>query len=338
MGKGSRKYWKQTRVFLGGVRFRNILVFLFFLVVSASFWLMQTLNESLRVDVDVPLQLRNVPAAVVITTELPSEITVSLRDRGTSLVRFLRHKGLSPVVLDFAKYDRGAESGHVQFQQAEIVRLLQLQLESTTRVEGIAPDTLELYYTRNKSRRLPVEVNGKIAAAPQNYLLGQSCQPDSVEVFAPSQVLDTMQCVYTEKLDLSHLTETVHQNVRLQGQKGMKFDTTQVALTVVVDYYIERSVEVPIIGLNFPPDRQLRVFPSRATITFRVGAVKSNRDWENSFVLAATYEELLSNEDARYKLHLKSVPEDVSNVRIYPPDVDYLIEQVYNPDAAVGKE
>ena len=32
-------------------------------------------------------------------------------------------------------------------------------------------------------------------------------------------------------------------------------------------------------------------------------------------------------------LHLKSVPEDVSNVRISPMEVDYLIEQVYNPEA-----
>ena len=333
MGKGLKAYWKLARVFLSGVHFRNVLVFLFFLMVSASFWLMQTLNESLQVDVEVPLQLQNVPSSVVVTTELPSQITVSLRDRGTSLFRFFRHKGLSPIVFDFSKYDNGHESGHVQFQQTEITRLLQLQLESSTSVQEISPDTLEYFYTRNKGRRLPVEVNGMVSTTPQNYLLGLSCQPDSVEVFAPSEVLDTMHCVYTEKLDMTNLTETLHRSARLQGRKGMKFDTAQVAITAVVDYYLEQSVEVPIIGLNFPPDRQLRVFPSKATVTFRVGSVKANRDWAKSFVLAATYEELLKNEGLRYMLHLKSVPEDVSNVRISPMEVDYLIEQVYNPEA-----
>ena len=142
-----------------------------------------------------------------------------------------------------------------------------------------------------------------------------------------------MHCVYPEKLDMTNRTETLHRSASLQGRKGMKFDTAQVAITAVVDYYLEQSVEVPIIGLNFPPDRQLRVFPSKATVTFRVGSVKANLDWTKSFVLAATYEELLKNEGLRYMLHLKSVPEDVSNVRISPMEVDYLIEQWYNPEA-----
>ena len=45
-------------------------------------------------------------------------------------------------------------------------------------------------------------------------------------------------------------------------------------------------------------------------------------------MLAVTYEELLQNEDPKIRLHLKSMPPGVSNVRIDPAEVDYLIEQV----------
>ena len=38
------------------------------------------------------------------------------------------------------------------------------------------------------------------------------------------------------------------------------------------------------------------------------------------------------NASDKYRLHLKSLPEGVSNVRITPAEVDYLIEQIETED------
>ena len=99
-------------------------------------------------------------------------------------------------------------------------------------------------------------------------------------------------------------------------------------VTAYVDYYTEKMVEVPIIGLNFPADKALRTFPAKAKVTFRIGSARFNLIGPESFVLATTYEELLQNTSSKYHLHLKSLPPGVSNVRIQPQDVDYLIENV----------
>ena len=45
------------------------------------------------------------------------------------------------------------------------------------------------------------------------------------------------------------------------------------------------------------------------------------------FVLVVSYEELLQNTSSKIPLHLKSIPEGVSAVRIHPAEVDYLLEQ-----------
>ena len=37
--------------------------------------------------------------------------------------------------------------------------------------------------------------------------------------------------------------------------------------------------------------------------------------------------ELLANESSKISLHLKSIPEGVSSVRIHPSEVEYLLEQ-----------
>lgn len=317
---------RKIRLALLSSKARETLVFLFFLAISFGFWLLQTLNESFDIRLRVPLQLTDVPENVVITTPLPQMITVSVHDRGTSLIRFMRRGELKPVNISFATYDNGASSARVQIPLQEVQRELQTQLDATSHIQSIHPDTIEYYYNRGLSYRLPVHVGGKITTTPQNYLVGTHSDPDSLTVYAPVNVLDTMQAAYVN-VSLSKLTGNTTVTVSPRSMKGVRYEPSEVRVTALVDYYTEKTVEVPIIGLNFPADKVLRTFPAKARVTFRVGSTQFSRYTADNFVLAATYEELIQNEAPKYRLHLKSLPEGVSNARIVPQEVDYLIEQ-----------
>ena len=322
-----KQYWQKTWNFLISPQFKEFLVFAFFLLVSASFWLLQTLNESFELTVSVPLELKDVPKNVMITTELPTEVSVVVRDRGTSLFQYFRHRQLSPIQLEFSHYDNGSTSSRVQVSLLEVQRAIQSQLEASTKVQSIHPDTLEFYYNRGLRYRLPVRVLGNIDVAPQNYLIGVQCEPDSVDVYAPTSILDTMQYAYTQPVELTGLTSSVTSSVKMPVKPGVKFQPSSIDFTARIDYYTEKTVQVPIISSNFPAEKQLRTFPATVQVTFRVGAAQFSQVTAESFVLSVTYEELLRNESDKYRLHLKSIPDGVSNVRISPAEVDYLIEQ-----------
>jgi hypothetical protein len=85
---------------------------------------------------------------------------------------------------------------------------------------------------------------------------------------------------------------------------------------------------VPIIGTNFPAGYTLRTFPPSAQVSFRIGAKDYKSVTADNFVLTATYEELLTLPDSVLHLQLRSIPEGVSQVRIQPEAVQFLIEQV----------
>lgn len=306
----------------------DALIFLFFLGVAGSFWLSQTLNETLELEVRVPLRLDSVPENVMITTEPPKEIVAVVRDRGTTLVRYWQRRELKPVVLNFADYDNGAVAGRIQIPQSTILHAVQETLDGTSHVQSLQPDTIDFYYNRGLRYKLPVRVLGNITTTPQGYLLRVDTHPDSVEVYAPTAVLDTMQAAYTKAVSMMDLSSTVTAKAQLVTIKGVKYEPQEVDVTAYVDYYTEKMVEVPIIGLNFPADKALRTFPAKAKVTFRIGSARFNLIGPESFVLATTYEELLQNTSSKYHLHLKSLPPGVSNVRIQPQDVDYLIENV----------
>ena len=315
-------------------KYRDFLVFLFFLIVSACFWFLQSLDETLEVDIVAPLALHNVPENVRITAPLPSEVLVSVRDKGATLVRYYRKGKIDSVFVDFNQYDNGLISSGVQIPRADVQRIVQSKLESTTRILGMLPDTLDFYYNRGHGKLLPVAIRGTVTASSNSYLRGVTASPDSVVVYAPSAILDTLHAAYVQPVDMQDLTRTTSVRTGFARMRGVKYEPDQVTVQADVDYYTEKTVEVPIIGLNFPADRMLRTFPSRAKVTFRVEAARLRQVSAANFVLAPTYEELMRNESDKYLLHLRSVPEGVSNVRISPMSVDYLIEQIEDKEGS----
>ena len=326
MRYGIVKVWVRIKSLLFGKKSHDFFVFLFFFVVSSAFWLLQTLNETFETEVSVPLKLKNVPENVHITTGLPSQVNITIRERGTTLLHFFRYSVQNTIEVDFDKYDAGLTNARVQVPTTDVQRLIQKQLGVTSHIISMRPDTLEYYYNRGVGRLLPVKVCGNISASPQNYIQSISLSEDSVMVYAPNAVLDTMQYAYTQAVSLSGMKENAVHNISFRRMKGVEYIPDMVQMTARVGYYAEKTVEVPIIGLNFPADKELRTFPSKAKVTFRVESGRYQRITAENFVLAITYEELLQNPTDKYRLHLKSLPEGVTNARISPREVDYLIE------------
>lgn len=304
------------------------MVFLFFFGISFGFWLLQKLDDTFEAEIEIPLQLTNIPRGVMITTPLPDHVVVTVRDRGTQLVQYMRNRKIKePLKMDFSLYDTGDASGHGFIPIVDVQHVLQSSLLATTHVLKISPDTLEYYYNRGQHRTMSVKLLGQISTQAQNYLQYVTFQPDSVTVYAPEAVLDTMRHAYTEAVMETNLGRTKTWKLKLEGPRGVKFVPDVIDITAHVDIFTEQSVMVPVIGTNFPADKTLRTFPSEVKLTYRVGAANAKFIKPESFVLTTTYEELQLLGSDRLRLHLKSLPIGVSNVRIEPQEVDYLIEQ-----------
>lgn len=330
MSKKERIY-KQLKDSLFGTKSHEVVVFCFFLAVSFGFWLLQALNDTLDREVQVKLELVNVPSDVVIIDSLPSTVGVTIQNKGLALARHSISSLFRPnrAKIDFTKYDIGKSEAEVYISAADMQRTVGRLFIASTKVLSFRPDTLHFSYNHGMSRTLPVKLAGIIKATPQNYIQNIRIEPDSVRVFAPASVLDTMHAVYTEIFAQDGLHEAGSYQVAMRKQKFQKYDPDQVSIKVNVGYYIEKTLRVPVIGLNFPAEKKLRSFPAEVSVTFRVESGRFHQITAEDFVLATTYEELLQNaEESKLSLHLKTVPEGVSDVRISPQEVDYLIEQV----------
>lgn len=307
---------------------RDVLVFLMFCLASAVLWLFQTLHEDYETEVQIACVLTNVPNGVIVTEDLPPQLSVTVKDRGSTLVSYL-WKEMPPLAIDFSLHDQGQAFGHVVLSHNEIQRMLFPLLQSSTRIVSLHPDTLVYYFNRGVKKRLPVTFHGDVETSPQHYLEAVRIEPDSVTVWGDKAVLDSMKTVSTMVTNLSGLTRTHEQMVDIAPIRGAKIEPQQVMITAEVDVYTDKKVRVPIVGTNFPGGYNLRTFPSSVLVSFSIGSRQYKKVTAENFVITATYEELLEQPDSMLTLQLRSVPEGVTQVKIIPERVQFLIEKTY---------
>ena len=324
------KLSQKTKNFLLNAKSREFLVFLFFLIIAAGFWLLQTLDNEYETELTFPVKLRGIPQDVVITSEPASDVHIKVKDRGTVLLNYSLRSRFLPVVIDFSDYQKSGN--HVKIFASDYERKILSQLSTSTKLLEVNPDTLEFIYTTGQSKYVPIKLHGHVAAARQYYISDTLIRPDSVLVYAPRHLLDTINCVETQSINLPNIADTTTTILSLLPVKGAKFVPDEIDVTFAVDMYTEKTVEVPLIGVNFPAGMVLRTFPSRVQVTFQVGMGHFKEITADDFLISVSYEELMKEPSDTYTVKFKVVPTGIAIIRTIPGKVEFLNEHISSPN------
>lgn len=304
---------------------KEFLVFLFFLLVAFVFWYLMTMNHEYEMAYTVKTELKNVPDNVLLTETLPREVEVVLKDKGDKLVEYKARGKMKSLTVDYNQYAHAM--GRTAIYGAELDRLLGARLASSTQIVSVVPDTLQYYAADARGVKLPVRLQGVVKADRQHAVEDIVLVPDSVVVYAARQVIDTMTAVYTPHVRYEELADSVKQELRLgDGEWGVRYVPSEVQLKVGVSPYVKKSVQVPVEGYMFPYGQQLKAFPSKVTVSFRVSLDDFRKVTERDFKIRVRYSQIRDNASGKVALVLEEMPDNVTDVVIEPVEVDYLIE------------
>ena len=67
---------------------KEILIFIFFLILSGIFWFILTLNETYEREIKVTMQIKGIPKNVVLTSNEIDTLRVVVRDKGWMLISY----------------------------------------------------------------------------------------------------------------------------------------------------------------------------------------------------------------------------------------------------------
>lgn len=305
---------------------REFLVFLFFLFTAFIFWYLVTMNQEYEMKYKVRLELKHLPENLTVIEPLPDEITIVLKDRGDKLVEYKARGKMNTLVVDYRQHAN--VMGRTAIFGAELSKMLSEGLASSTTVVSASLDTLQYCVADARGVKLPVYWQGTVETSNNQYAVEHiRVVPDSVMVYAAPQVRDTMTAVYTDPVRLVGLTDSVTYTMDLmRGKRGVRYVPSEVALMVAVSPYVVKSVQVPVQGYMFPYGQQLKTFPSKVNVRFRVSLSDFRGVTEDDFKIRVRHSQLNDNALGKVVLNLEEMPDNVTDVTIEPAEVDYLIE------------
>lgn len=304
---------------------REFLVFLFFLFAAFIFWYLTTMNQEYEMTYTVKLELKNVPNGMMVTEPLPEEMKVTLKDRGDKLVEYKARGKMKTLTVDYRQHAN--VMGRTAIYGTELSKLLSEGLASSTHVVSASLDTLKYYVADAHGVKLPLRLRGTIEADKQHVIERISLIPDSVTVFAARQVIDTMTAVYTPRVKHVELADSVTQMLELgNGEWGVRYVPAKVKMDVAVSPYVVKSVQVPVVGYMFPYGQQLKTFPSKVKVSFRVSLNDFREVSKEDFKILVRYAQVRDNASGKVMLGIDEMPDNITDVTIEPAEVDYLIE------------
>lgn len=315
--------------FLGKVRklfiSKDALIFLFFLLLSGIFWFVQSLDKQREATLKIPVDYMGIPEDIEIENKLPKQIVIKISDEGMALMRYNRRQTI-PLALDMDRVYFGKGEFVVTADQLKN-RLSRYVLPSTA-VLQIDPDTILVKYHKLSNTTLPIKVKSNLTFAPQ-YMLSKELEvsPTKVKVFGPESVLDTMKAVYTERVELKSLSDTTEVKTKLETKKGVRYAFDDATVKAYVEMFTENKKELPITIINTPNAIQVRVFPPKAQVTYNVGLSNFNKIEENDIKLVFNYNEAKDSKRRRYELQIVNNSPFISNLRVSPKEVEFLLEE-----------
>ena len=314
-----KERWKNLKDTSG---FKNSMLFLVFVAVSTLFWLILALNDSAQDHFNVRVNVTNMPDSVTFISDFPDKIHVTVSDKGTSLWRngYLK----SPAInIDFKEY---ASDGILSYSYSDLVSALKDTFGGTAQITSMSMDSIQLVYTTNPGKRVPVIIDCKVYPASGTTIEGNiKSSPASVYVYGPKIVTDTIHSVDTEIVTLRDINETTTLDAKIKKIKGVRIYPSSVSLTVPIEPLVRKEALVTVDAANVPKGEEMLIFPSRVPVEYYVAMSRLNDDENGNIILEVDYDEINVSKNGKLSVKAKSYPDRLKNLRLQSDSVEYAI-------------
>ena len=205
--------------------------------------------------------------------------------------------------------------------------MIEQRMELSSKVTAVKPDHLEFSYNNGECRRVPVRWAGRVIPDQLYFISNVEYLPDSVEIYASKEKLDSIRAVYTEALNFVNFRDSLTIDCQLAHIPDVKVVPDRVQIRFYTDVLTEETISnVPIHCLNLPKGKVLRTFPRYAKVHFVAGVSQIRALRADDFKVVADYREITESHKEKCNLYLREVPRGVSHAVLDTKQVDYLIE------------
>ena len=307
----------------GSPRTRSILLYLFFVVISAVFWSFLTFNGDVQLEVEVPVEISK-PSNVHLLSKVPDTLSVIVRDRG---YRFFTHIFQKTPKLTLRLTDYSDGNGFFKVDQSHLKKALAPILNKHATIVSVLPESINIAFTDLPGKKVPVRADISVEPREDYTQYGALIQSqDSVLVFSDAKTLSEINEVYTYHVEEVDLTDTLHRKVSIAPIKGAVVEPRAIDIMVPIEKLKSQTRSVKIVVRNAPQGVKMLLFPSDVEVKY---LSPESRITEDAGITAVVdYNSVDFNAPGnKVKVLIGEVPAAYQDVTFSHDSVEYIIEK-----------
>ena len=209
------------------------------------------------------------------------------------------------------------------------MNLLQAQLSAETVVLNIEPDTLFFDLGVKRSKKVPVISQMDFQFKTGYSFVGDfTLSPLEISVSGPEKVIDTINEIFTVKDELTEISESFEYTVSLAHPNDIiVLSEETVVVKGEVDKITDGSYNLPFKVVNLPRNVIISTYPKEVKVVYQVALKDYNKIPENSFRVQCDYKQTEDNNLDYLIPKLVEKPEMITNVKIIPNKIEFLIKK-----------
>ncbi|MEA4935692.1 MAG: YbbR-like domain-containing protein [Paludibacter sp.] len=304
---------------------KDVLSFLVFLLLSATFWFVNTLNKEREQSLNIPIEYKGFSKDLMFVEKLPQHICINVKDLGINLWKYVGNKP-GPVVINFNQ--KVNESGLFEVSYSDLLTKVSEKLFPTSSIVSIYPETINSRFIRLHSKTLPVELNSNITLADQ-FMLSKPIEviPSEVKVYGPKSLIENLKTVKTENLLIEQLKDTVSYQLPLKPLESVSYSVDQVTVRASAEMFTEKIAYLPVQIINNPENLSILSFPAEIKTIFNIAVTKFKSFENNDIQLVIDFNEIKKGDATKKRLKIINNKPYITNIRIQPEEVEFLLEE-----------
>ncbi|GHT43785.1 hypothetical protein FACS189438_1650 [Bacteroidia bacterium] len=313
----------KMKAFASRFQWKKAFTFLFFLLLSFTFWALQSMQEEYETQLVVPVTYKDIPLEMAFTNTPPAFITARVRDKGSVLLNYKFKKRV--INIDVNK----PSGGTILLSSGEIETLLMKQLTPTTSLLKIDPQKIEISYAKRVEKQLPVAFNGQISTAPGYIISGEiKYNPPAVDVYAGNVVMDSLHEIRTEYTEIKNANKTIIRKLKLLPVEGAAIIPNVVSVSIPIEEYTEKTFEIKVTAVHVPAGYAMRIFPATVKVTCNVPLSLFKELEENAFSVETSFAALNPDSPGILPLKLARKPAWLERATLSQESVEFILEQI----------
>lgn len=205
------------------------------LVFALLLWLFVMGEQKAEVGYTVPLELKNLPAGLIVANEVPSLVDVRISGPRTLLTN------LQPSSISMSVDLRGLQPGLTTFKRLDE----NLNIPSALKVSRLSPSYVEIKLERIREKKVPVQAAIHGSTGSGTFLGAVVVRPATVTIIGAESEVKNVDSVQTEVVDVNAVRESFTLTLPVDYRGTYTSLKDQKTVEVEVEIVKDISSEIP---------------------------------------------------------------------------------------------